>query len=219
MDYRTLNKNNKPIITPQNFTIDKVIHDLYHCGYSYIDNFLPHILIDGLHKNIQDIHEHQQLSHAQIGRGKSHKLLTNIRTDKTHWILGDKPYEAEFLTMLHHIQTMLNQNLMLGLFDIEAHYAVYEENDFYQRHYDSFKGQKNRIVSLVVYFNSDWHNNDGGFLHLYHDLQQQEPFAVIKPHYNHAIFFLSEEIPHEVTMTHRNRYSIACWFRCRDVGI
>ena len=48
------------------------------------------------------------------------------------------------------------------------------------------------------------------------DAAADRPVSTILPEYGHAALFLSEEVPHEVTVARRTRYSIACWFRCHQ---
>jgi SM-20-related protein len=206
------------ILEPKSFSLDGIADNLYKNGYAFVKNFLDDIIVQGLLDTIKTIDTDNNLQKAKIGRGRGHLLSTEIRNDKTHWIEGSNDYEQHFLDYLNEIRLALNKNLTLGLFDVEAHYAIYEQGGFYRRHLDSFQGKKNRIVSLVVYLNKSWQISDGGLLNLYHNQQQEYPFASIIPHYNHAVFFLSEQIPHEVTLSHKNRISIACWFRCREMS-
>ncbi len=206
------------ILEPKPFSLDGIADDLYKNGYACVKNFSDDTLLRGLLDTIKTIDTDDNLQKAHIGRGREHRLSTEIRNDKTHWIDGKNDYEHQFLDYLNTIRLALNKNLMLGLFDVEAHYAVYEQGGFYRRHLDSFQDKKNRIVSLVVYLNKNWQISDGGLLNLYHSQQEEYSFASIIPEYNHAVFFLSEQIPHAVTLSHKTRLSIACWFRCRELS-
>lgn len=42
-----------------------------------------------------------------------------------------------------------------------------------KRHYDAFRGEANRILSVVTYLNPAWGNTDGGELVLYSDDQDR----------------------------------------------
>jgi len=110
------------------------------------------------------------------------------------------------------MQLYINRRLFLGLFSFESHFSHYAAGDFYKRHYDAFKGQANRVLSMVVYLNSDWTQEDGGELVLYTDSRDVEGITVT-PSFGTVVVFLSEDFPHEVLTTHRDRYSIAGWFR------
>jgi SM-20-related protein len=172
-------------------------------------------LLARLRDEVMEKHAQQELSRAGIGRGDDHMQADNIRRDKTEWIEGGTLAQQLLLARLEEVRLEMNRRLMLGLFATEAHYAAYPPGAFYARHSDSFHGAKNRLLSLVMYLNPDWQEEDGGLLALYADEQSTTPFARLLPEYGHAVLFLSEEIPHEVTLTARTRYSIAAWFHCR----
>jgi SM-20-related protein len=106
----------------------------------------------------------------------------------------------------------LNQRLFLGLFSFESHYAHYAPGAYYKRHYDAFRGEANRVLSVVCYLNPNWSASDGGELVLYRDEQDREGLKVV-PLYGTVVVFLSEEFPHEVLPASRDRYSVAGWFR------
>jgi SM-20-related protein len=65
------------------------------------------------------------------------------------------------------LQLYLNKQLLLGLFSFESHFSHYAPGDYYKRHKDAFKGEANRVLSLVLYLNSAWQQDDGGELVLY----------------------------------------------------
>ncbi|MDB2415027.1 2OG-Fe(II) oxygenase [Rickettsiales bacterium] len=203
---------------PEIFNIDKICTQLSENGCAYIDNFLPDRLLRSLYKEIYALDKDFALQAAGIGRGDEHIIRKNIRSDKIHWIEGKTLAQVQLQEKLEEFRFQLNQNLMLGLFDVESHYAVYRKGDFYKRHVDSFKGQKNRIVSMVIYLNKNWKKQDGGLLNLYKDESSKTPFESIVPSWGNMVVFLSEQIPHEVIATHRTRYSIATWFRCNNTN-
>ncbi|MEQ3446267.1 2OG-Fe(II) oxygenase [Pseudoalteromonas sp. XMcav2-N-2] len=100
----------------------------------------------------------------------------------------------------------------MGLFSFESHFAHYASGSYYKRHYDAFRGETNRVLSLVTYLNPGWGHNDGGEMVLYQDDHDLEGIKVVPLHGTLALF-LSEEFPHEVLPAKRDRYSIAGWFR------
>lgn len=119
---------------------------------------------------------------------------------------------------MEDLRQLINRELYLGLFSYEAHFAVYEANGFYARHFDAFRGARNRIVSTVFYLNDDWHEGAGGELAIWNETATdlEPPLAIIPPEAGTLVVFLSEQIPHEVRMTTQDRYSIAGWFRLND---
>jgi SM-20-related protein len=199
------------------FDLQMVCDDLVQNGYGYYCDILPVPLMNGLYDTLKTLKAHNMLLPASIGRGNNKMFAPQIRKDKTLWINGDTPHEKEFLHFLEKLRQYFNQILFLNLSSVESHYAMYNTGDFYARHVDSFKDSNSRIISLVIYLNKNWYADDGGYLELYQTLESYIPFERIMPEYNHGVFFLSREIPHQVTICHKNRYSIACWFRCNPI--
>ena len=68
------------------------------------------------------------------------------------------------------------------------------------------------MLSLVVYLNPNWLPEYGGDLVLYTNDNDVEGISV-KPSFGTVVVFLSEDFPHEVKVTQRDRYSIAGWFK------
>ena len=157
-----------------------------------------------------------ELSSAGIGRDGNTFANADIRRDETRWLDDSSIVQKELSAEMEALRLVLNERLMLGLFDYESHFATYEPGAFYKRHTDSFKGKKNRILSTVLYLNEDWLEADGGLLKLYADNDTPEPFTTIIPTMGRFVLFLSETVPHEVTIANRTRSSIAGWFRCNE---
>ena len=172
-------------------------------------------LIDRLER----LQEEQRLEAAGIGRKDEHQVNKDIRRDKIHWLYRDKcPADTFYLMKMEALRHDINRGLFLGLFEYEAHYALYPPGGFYKKHYDSLKGSKNRIVSTVLYLNPEWRPGDGGELAIYTDghADGDEPEKIIQPKLGTLVTFLSEDIPHEVLPAHKERKSIAGWFRCNS---
>lgn len=72
------------------------------------------------------------------------------------------------------IAALFESTSILGLFSFESHFAHYSPGDFYKTHKDAFKGESNRVVTIVVYLNPDWLKEDQGELVIYQDDSQQE---------------------------------------------
>ena len=206
-----------PFALAQPFDIDDLCQTLKLQGFVYVSGLYPESTLDALYLEIKQHDEQYTLDIAGIGRGDDHTVLPAIRTDKIHWIDGSSSAQRAFLAQLETLRCAINARLLLGLFHTESHFAVYRTGDYYKRHVDSFKGQKNRILSMVTYLNPTWQATDGGLLHLYQSEQSPLPFISIIPSWGTAVFFLSEEIPHEVSPSISHRYSIATWFRCNSI--
>ncbi len=146
---------------------------------------------------------------AKIGRGEDEQRNRFVRRDVIHWLRERDPELAPWRAWTEALRLQLNRRLFLGLFSFESHLAHYRPGDFYRTHLDAFRGEANRIVSLVCYLNEGWVEGDGGELVLHTD---PGPIT-IAPAYRTLVLFLSEEIPHEVKPAVRDRWSVAGWFR------
>lgn len=201
---------------PVEYTPDSVAATLQQGDVAHITGLLPPELFARLREEVEQKSAQDALSRAAIGRGDAHQLEPDIRRDKTEWIEGKTLAQTQLMECLEAVRLELNARLMLGLWRVEAHYAAYEEGAFYSRHSDSFAGAKNRLLSLVIYLNPDWQVEQGGLLQLFENDAAVEPYMCVAPEYGHAVIFLSEEVPHEVTPAQRKRYSIAAWFHCQQ---
>lgn len=154
----------------------------------------------------------EKFKKAGIGRGGEYLKNEFVRTDNICWITGNTEAGRQWLNWASSLQVFLNRHLFLGLFSFESHFAHYAPGDYYKRHYDAFRGEANRILSVVAYFNPAWTVADGGELVLYKNDYDKEGVKVI-PLLGTLVVFLSEEFPHEVLAANRDRHSIAGWFR------
>ena len=168
-------------------------------------------LLDDLAAEARERAEQQLLSKAAIGRGQDKQLNAEIRGDGIQWIDPDCDTHIAFFNACEKLRLDLNRQLFLGVNTVEAHYAHYPAGAFYQRHVDSFKGAKNRLVSMVVYLNPDWQPSDAGELELWS--ASGESLGCVAPKMGDVLLMLSEEIPHQVLPTTVDRYSIAAWIR------
>lgn len=158
------------------------------------------------------LHATGQLREASTGRGAG-KQQAGLRGDATLWLDDPACGEAarEFLTALDALRIRLNRELLLGLHEVEAHYALYPPGAGYVRHRDRFRDDDARVLSLVCYLNPDWPADAGGALRLH----LPEGPRDIAPRLGTTVLFLSEEIEHEVMPATQARLSIAAWFRRR----
>jgi SM-20-related protein len=159
-------------------------------------------------------HAGAQFAPAGIGRGEDRRRDTVVRGDAISWLDQGKDADREYLTLMEGLRVSLNEHLFLGLYEYECHYAVYDTGAHYQKHLDVLAGRKNRLLSTVVYLDSEWALADGGELVLY---RGSDPVAIarILPQPGLMVMFLSEGFPHEVLAATRPRHSIAGWFRGR----
>lgn len=189
----------------------KVATDLIDKGYSIQPFALPMDLSSNLVKQVSSMSQ-QVFVEAGIGRLNKHMQNDFVRRDEICWISGNSEAGAQWLEWANTLQTYLNQHLFLGLFSFESHFSHYAAGSFYKRHLDAFKGQANRVLSVVAYLNPNWQIGDGGELVLYQDEFDAQGIRVI-PALGTLAIFLSEDFPHEVLPAKRDRYSIAGWYR------
>jgi SM-20-related protein len=188
---------------------EKISSDILDKGYSINFNALPPQLSESLWLHLQNMDKEQFVT-AGVGREQNHKLNRFIRNDKICWINGESAAGKTWLDWTNKLQVFLNRQLFLGLFSFESHFSFYAPGSFYKKHLDAFKGESNRKLSLVFYLNPGWLPEDGGELVIYPDDQNS---IRVTPSYGTLVAFLSEEMPHEVLVSNRDRYAIAGWFR------
>jgi len=189
----------------------RVVDAIHAQGYIVLDDFLSATTLQGLCRHYHSI-EQARFRAAGVGRDQDYQLNQQVRSDEIFWLDGKDPDSAGYFDWLEQLRLRINQELFLGLFDYEAHYAYYPQGAFYKRHVDAFKGSSNRRLSTVLYLNEQWQAEDGGELLMYRE-DEQSPFEIIQPIYGRLVIFLSERFPHEVAITHRPRFSLTGWFR------
>lgn len=148
---------------------------------------------------------------ANLGRGERLHYNAKVRQDLIYWLQHDSVGQRHYQRHMESLRLALNGSLYLGLFDFEAHYAIYDPGAFYTQHVDSFPGAANRIVSVVTYLNKNWSELNGGELVIYTG-NAAVPEQRIAPHAGTLVAFLSETMPHAVNTTLQQRISIAGWF-------
>lgn len=169
-------------------------------------------LVHVLRSDLWALIEADRLHRAGIGRDSDFHVDRSIRSDRVFWLTPERPEQKRFLERMEQLRLALNRELFLGLFEFEAHYAHYPPGGRYRKHFDSFRGAANRLVSAVTYLTHDWQPGDGGELVIYDD-DGELVQATVEPRAGTFVLFLSEEVPHEVLPSHTDRTSIAGWFR------
>ena len=187
---------------------EQITDALVQNGYIVLDDAINKELTQKLlncAKTKNDFHK------AGISSNKEQHLDNTKRSDETSWIDGESSVEEEYLNFTEGLKEYLNRSLYLGLSYYEAHFAIYRDGDFYEKHLDAFKGSKNRVVTTVFYLNDEWQSCDGGALLIYNE--KDTLLKTITPNAGTLVVFMSEKFPHEVLQAKKTRYSIAGWFR------
>ncbi len=186
----------------------KITDALVDDGYIIIQNALQPSLASSLKSYAKN---ETNFKPAGISGKSDLHLDATRRRDKIQWLEHDAKTQSEFLDFADGLREHLNRELYLGLSYYESHFAIYDEGNFYEKHLDSFKNFKNRVVTTVYFLNEEWTDEDGGALVVYD--AKDNLLAKVEPQANTLVVFMSENFPHEVLPTKKKRYSIAGWFR------
>jgi SM-20-related protein len=153
---------------------------------------------------------------ARIGNDRSLQRREEIRGDSTCWIAAPLlPAEQALLDEFECLRLELNREALLGLFELEAHYAWYPPGAGYERHVDQPHGRAQRQVSLVLYLNEAWTPLAGGELRIFDEAGCHRD---IEPMAGRLVCFLTPGREHAVLPTQQDRLSISGWFRTRAVA-
>jgi SM-20-related protein len=185
-------------------------------GWLELTNLFDQALLLKLSDELNQHEINDEMKMASIGHNDT-KAISSLRGDSTLWLDDPRCGAASksFLDALDVLRKELNESLMLGLESVEAHFSIYPSGAAYARHHDRFRDDDARILSLVCYLNIDWPDNAGGALRLHLPAGKYD----ISPNIGTSIVFLSEEIEHEVMPATQTRYSIAAWFRQREMQL
>jgi len=189
-----------------------------HRGYAIVRDFLSPADITKLREDCLILWQAGGLAPAGIGRGDQRQRDTAVRGDAILW-LGSAPQTDAVRTYQEAFEALrqaMNERLMLGLFDLEAHFAVYPPGTLYRRHLDRFRDSDLRMLSCVLYLNESWQPEDGGQLRLYLDGEADAPYLDVMPAAGTLACFLSADFPHEVLPARRERLAVTGWFRRRE---
>ena len=193
-----------------NNPLESISDAIAQSGWAVLTNAIPSSLAKGLHQVATEVVDYKT---ARVGRNKTHHENRFVRRDVTSWITGNGPAEAAWLRWTNQLRRHLNHSLFLGLEHFESHFAMYRPGTFYRRHLDTFSGEENRKLSLILYLNPSWLPSHGGELVIFD--HNNRALVSVAPEMATLAVFLSEYHPHEVLPTYANRYSIAGWFSMR----
>lgn len=206
------------MLAPPGNTFDTIAGDLDRQGWSVTPGFLGRAEAAALRARALQWWDEGAFRPAAVGRGATRQLVPEVRSDHVRWL--DFTVGGRFTdihdTWYEPLRLAINQRLYLGLFDLEAHVTVYPPGSYYVRHLDRFRDAGHRTVSVILYLNEDWSEQDGGALRLYlPSADGGEEARDVLPESGTLVTFLSGEIWHEVRPTHRDRLSVTGWFCSR----
>jgi SM-20-related protein len=191
-----------------NPVFEAIADGLAEHGYAVEDQFLSQHEVDGI-LQAGGFQASSDFKKAGIGSKQSLQIQEGIRGDYIKWLdKADSPEAIKvYLNRLQELTQYLNQALFLSLKDFEVHMTVYPEGSFYQRHLDQFKKNDHRKLSVILYLNPDWKEEQGGQLRMYLSDRTKDFLPIT----GRLVIFRSDEIEHEVLPATRERLSITGW--------
>lgn len=213
-------------------------------GIVVIPDFVSPTHLAALRNEARHRHREGLFRPAGIGKGATRQILPAVRGDFISWLddndrgaatqEGDEAISA-LLGRLETLRVQANRAMFLGLYEMEAHFAVYGQSAGYSRHLDQARGTERRQLTFSLYLNDkDWLASDGGSLRIYisptrHEeagaadvrggdgVQGEEGSVDVIPRGGSCVVFLSAEFEHEVLACQaQERLSFTGWFLRRD---
>jgi SM-20-related protein len=199
----------------EKISYDRLLDDLAGQGWSVVPEFLSDDLVKKILQEQKLLIHEGRFRNAGIGRGDSFQVRPEIRGDKVMWLDQGQLSNAqnEYLRKIEDLRILLNKEFFLGLNNFECHFAHYPPQTFYKKHIDQFKQTSYRIISCILYLNQEWKAEDGGQLRIYTPEDNPNHYFDVLPTAGTFVCFRSEDIPHEVLPTSRERYSVTGWLR------
>ena len=164
-----------------------------------------------LKENLTALYAKQQMVQAGTGQKTDFEYNDLLRSDKIYWLdrNHNNIHENSFFDLMDSFIEYLNATCYTGIHDCEFHYTLYEAGSFYKTHLDQFRNNDSRQFSMIMYLNEEWKQDDGGELCIHTDTIDQK----IAPTNGKSVFFRSNELKHEVLLTHKPRMSITGWLK------
>ncbi len=190
---------------------DTLIDSFIENRVGITDNFLHTSLANSLKENLLLLYKDNNFLNAGTGNDNhvAHDKL--FRSDMIYWLdrSHNNAFENQFFDIMDAFIIYLNATCFTNIKNYEFHYTVYEKGSFYKTHIDQFKNNDSRQFSMIMYLNENWEEGDGGELSVHHNDGVQN----ISPVNGKSIFFKSNELAHEVLITHKIRMSITGWLK------
>jgi len=194
--------------------MDDIIAQLARQSWAIKRDFLASSLVSQLASEVESCYQSGRLIPAGTGQGSEREIRQEIRGDGIYWLDAQNatPAQTDYLERMETLRLAVNQELQLGLFDLEAHFARYPAGAFYKKHLDVFRTDERRTLSVICYLNENWQAGEGGQLRLY--LENEQTLDVL-PNGGTLACFISAGLYHEVLPATRPRLSVTGWFRRR----
>ena len=192
--------------------LDRIALDLQQQGWSYHLEVVDEVQL----KSMQVAFEEEFLP-AKVGKGTNHKRVESIRGDWTYWLDPQNPLPifTSTTSLLNQLLNTINRKHFLGLKQFEYHLAKYPVGSFYKKHIDRHTKESSRVITFIIYLHEKWESHDGGELVLY-DRNGSELQRII-PLPGSMVCFVSDEFPHEVLISKRERRSLTGWMHSKII--
>jgi len=198
-------------------SFERIAESIRIAGWIALADFIGPQTIHALREECRRLAASGAMRRAAVGKSANRRVREDLRSDEIFWLDEAQATESQMqcLTHFEQVRLALNRRLQLGLFEFECHYARYAPGAFYRRHYDRFHGDGQRILSSVLYLNSNWSSGDGGELRLHVGDAQCPGHVDLCPAGGTLVLFLSDRFAHEVLPARRERLSLTGWFKAR----
>jgi SM-20-related protein len=202
-------------ITSSTILLEKIFNTLVS---SFIDNkigiaedFLSKSIAFHLQENLVALYGDKLMELAGTGSKNNLKHDDLFRSDVIYWLDRDHNniHENDFFDLIDAFILYLNETCYTGITSYEFHYSLYEKGSFYKKHIDQFQGNDSRKYSMIMYLNDEWEAAHGGELRIHHEDRMED----ISPVNGKSVFFRSNELEHEVLVSHKPRMSITGWLK------
>lgn len=103
-----------------------------------------------------------------------------------------------------------------------AMFAIYPGGaSRYIKHVDNTLGTDGRRLTAVLYLNRHWTEKDGGCLRIFEPTMQScQVKRDVEPLWNRLVLFWStQEVPHEVLASYKDRLAVSVWFICGEESL
>ena len=196
--------------------IDAIVEGLERSGFLEVSSLVPPPLAASLREHARELLAASGFQPARVGF-KRLERRAEIRGDSIRWVDNATTHPAlrAYLDFVEELRVALNRRLMLGAWEYEGHFAVFPPGKGYQCHVDASPHSPRRLVTLVLYLNEGWREEDGGALVVWTGDGNRR--ATCWPEQGRLVAFLSAEIPHEVQPSQRERWSLTGWL-CQRGG-
>ncbi len=183
------------------------IDELSENDYVIVDQFIRDDIFAELRNSF--LSQLPEFTEAGIGALHENVIREDIRSDQTFWLDRKRDtHLSDFWQLIDETMHVLNRYCYLSLSGYEFHFANYPPGSKYKKHLDQFNHRNNRMITVIIYLNQAWQKGDGGELEIF--LKSGET-KIIEPLQARCVLFKSADLPHQVLLTHKNRYSLTGW--------